>query len=108
MHLAQKKSAMHTRRFGRKLKLPSTVAIKHAILRMMTSLLTAVAPRPTTGVLMQISHFINRHGINLPKCAACGVSMWLARVEPDRPDHDKCTFECSVCENVVVASIKYR
>ena len=25
---------MHTRRFGRKLKLPSTVAIKHAILRL--------------------------------------------------------------------------
>ena len=25
---------MHTRRFGRKLKLPSTVAIKYAILRM--------------------------------------------------------------------------
>ena len=26
---------MHTRRFGRKLKLPSTVAIQHAILRLM-------------------------------------------------------------------------
>jgi hypothetical protein len=26
---------MHTRRFGRKLKLPSSVAIKYAILRMM-------------------------------------------------------------------------
>jgi len=26
---------MYTRRFGRKLKLPSTVAIKHAILRLM-------------------------------------------------------------------------
>ena len=26
---------MHTRRFGRKLKLPSTVAIKHEILKMM-------------------------------------------------------------------------
>jgi hypothetical protein len=54
---------MHTRRFGRKLKLPSTVAIKHAILRLMVqdelkaqapaakaeevSLLTAVAPLNT-------------------------------------------------------------
>ena len=35
MHRAQKESAMHTRRFGRKLKLPSTVAIQHAILRLM-------------------------------------------------------------------------
>jgi hypothetical protein len=26
---------MHTRRFGRKLKLPSTVAIKHGILKLM-------------------------------------------------------------------------
>jgi hypothetical protein len=54
---------MHTRRFGRKLKLPSTVAIKHAILRLMVqdelkvqapaakaeevSLLTAAAPLNT-------------------------------------------------------------
>ena len=57
---------------------------------------------------MQISHFINRDGIKHPKCAVCDVSMWLAHVEPDKPDHDKCTFECPVCENVVVEIAKYR
>ena len=35
MRRAQKEAAMHTRRFGRKLKLPSTVAIKHEILKML-------------------------------------------------------------------------
>ena len=45
---------------------------------------------------MQISHFINRDGIKHPKCAVCDVSMWLARVEPDKSDHDKCTFEPGV------------
>jgi hypothetical protein len=57
---------------------------------------------------MQISHFINRHGTKNLKCAVCHVAMWLARVEPDKPDHDKCTFECFVCKNVVVEIVKYR
>ena len=57
---------------------------------------------------MRISHFINRHGIKHPKCAVCGVSTWLARVEPDEPDHDKCTFECPACDRAVVEIIKYR
>ena len=57
---------------------------------------------------MGISHFINRHGIKHPKCAVCGVSTWLGRVEPDKPDHDKCTFECPACDRVVVEIIKYR
>jgi len=35
MRRTSKESTMHTHRFGRKLKLPSTVAIKHGILRMM-------------------------------------------------------------------------
>lgn len=35
MRRTQKEVATHTRRFGRKLKLPSTVAIKHEILKMM-------------------------------------------------------------------------
>jgi hypothetical protein len=27
--------------------------------------------------------------------------MWLSRIEPDEPNHDKRTFECPQCENVV-------
>jgi hypothetical protein len=60
------------------------------------------------GVSVQISQFINRHGTKHPKCAVCNVSMWLARVESDKPDHDKCTFECPACESAVVEIIKYR
>ena len=26
------------------------------------------------------------NGIKHPKCAVCDVSMWLAHVEPDKPD----------------------
>ena len=57
---------------------------------------------------MQISHFINRPDVEHPKCGECDVSMWLARVERDKPDHDKCTFECPVCENVVVEIVNGR
>ena len=56
---------------------------------------------------MQISHFINRPDVEHPKCGECDVSMWLARVERDEPDHDKCTFECPVCENMVVEIVKF-
>jgi hypothetical protein len=57
---------------------------------------------------MQVSHFINRPEIKHPKCAECGVSMWLALIEANKPDHDKCTFECPVCENVTTEIVKYR
>ena len=44
---------MHTRRFGRKLKLPSTVAIQHAILRLMVQEeLKALAPATPEEVLV--------------------------------------------------------
>ena len=40
-----------------------------------------------------------------PPCSKCGTKMQLARIEPDMPDHDRRTFECSNCqhsESVVV------
>jgi hypothetical protein len=43
-----------------------------------------------------------------PICPRCGVRMWLATIEPDSPDHDKRTFECPQCENVVSEIFKYR
>jgi hypothetical protein len=34
--------------------------------------------------------------------------MWLSRIEPDEPGHDKRTFECPSCEKVVSEIVKYR
>jgi hypothetical protein len=34
--------------------------------------------------------------------------MWLVQIEPDAPDHDRRTFECPGCENVVSETVKYR
>jgi hypothetical protein len=34
--------------------------------------------------------------------------MWLSRIEPDKPNHDKRTFECPQCENVVSEVVMYR
>ena len=48
---------MHTRRFGQKLKLPSTVAIKYAILRtMVQDELKAQAPAAPEEVLVAHGH----------------------------------------------------
>lgn len=37
--------------------------------------------------------------IDKPKCRACGVDMWLMRIEP-RLDCDVLSFECSRCDAV--------
>jgi DNA-directed RNA polymerase subunit RPC12/RpoP len=59
---------------------------------------------------MRKSKFIPRPqaGTELPKCPKCGAQMWVARVEPDKPDYDKRTYECPACENVIVEVVKYR
>jgi len=46
--------------------------------------------------------------LSLPYCPNCSSPMWLARIEPDSPDHDKRTFECPKCENVLSEIVKYR
>jgi tRNA(Ile2) C34 agmatinyltransferase TiaS len=43
-----------------------------------------------------------------PVCPKCETRMWLSRIEPDVPGHDKRTFECPRCENVVSETFKYR
>jgi len=34
--------------------------------------------------------------------------MWLACIKPEKPDHDKRTFECPMCTNFTVKVVKYR
>jgi hypothetical protein len=43
-----------------------------------------------------------------PFCEVCKAQMWLACIEPDKPDYDKRTFECPVCPNITVKVVKYR
>ena len=33
--------------------------------------------------------------------------MWLPCIEPDKPDHDKCTFGCPMCSNFTAKIVKY-
>jgi transcription elongation factor Elf1 len=32
----------------------------------------------------------------------------LACIEPEKPDHDRRTFECPQCEHVIVEVVKYK
>ena len=47
-------------------------------------------------------------GIDRPACPACATPMWLARIEPYKPDHDSRTFECPLCQHEQTAIVKYR
>lgn len=43
-----------------------------------------------------------------PKCPHCGSPMHLERIEPDKPLHDRRTFQCEGCGESVSETIKYR
>jgi len=43
-----------------------------------------------------------------PACERCGAIMFLTRIEPDKPDHDKRVYECTECKNEKLEVVKYR
>jgi predicted RNA-binding Zn-ribbon protein involved in translation (DUF1610 family) len=43
-----------------------------------------------------------------PQCPSCGARMWLQRIEPDKPDYDKRSFECPICGALHAEIVKYR
>jgi hypothetical protein len=45
--------------------------------------------------------------LDLPKCPNCGAPMWLSCIEPDKPDHDRRTFECPQCDHSHTEVVKY-
>jgi len=49
-----------------------------------------------------------RASIDQPSCPKCGLPMWLARIEPDKPDHDLRTFECPECELSETKVVKFK
>jgi hypothetical protein len=49
-----------------------------------------------------------RYEMERPQCERCDISMWLARIEPDKPDHDKRTFECPACNAVIIQIVEYK
>ena len=57
---------------------------------------------------MHKSTFILRTELEHPKCPKCRAQMWLAGIEPDKSDYDKRTYECPVCENVMIEVVKYQ
>jgi len=58
---------------------------------------------------MQISDYLSpKQTIPHPKCPDCGGEMWLARIEPDQPDHDTRTFECQRCLKSITTVVKYK
>jgi transcription elongation factor Elf1 len=34
--------------------------------------------------------------------------MWLSQIEPDKPGHDRRTFECPRCQHEVSEVVKFR
>ncbi len=43
-----------------------------------------------------------------PPCPHCGTGMQLARIEPEKPDHDRRTFQCGKCGHSLSEVVKYK
>jgi hypothetical protein len=43
-----------------------------------------------------------------PPCPKCGVRMLLSRIEPDKPDHDRRTFEFGGCGFEFAEVVKFK
>jgi hypothetical protein len=41
------------------------------------------------------------------RCSKCGTSMLLTLIEPEKPDYDKRTFECTTCDHSEIMVVKY-
>jgi hypothetical protein len=45
------------------------------------------------GEHIQSQHLVIRY----PNCPKCGTKMYLARLQPEKSNHDRLTFECPQC-----------
>jgi ribosomal protein S27AE len=78
-----------------------------------TSLQFAAIWFSTWGTLMTYNRISHEHShalgaLQRPGCPRCGEAMWLALIEPDKPDHDKRTFECPRCQHETTEIVKFR
>ena len=51
---------------------------------------------------------VRRLKYDRPNCPKCGALMWIARIEPDEPDHETRTFECPACDHLLTEVMKYK
>lgn len=65
---------------------------------------TALGDRAMTDIQFDPARLV----LDLPNCKKCGTPMFLVRIEPDDPGHDKRTFECPRCDDIVSEIVKYR
>ena len=54
------------------------------------------------------SSFTDPETILHPVCNWCGGATFLTQIEPDKPDYDRRTFECSTCNNAMTEIIRYK
>jgi len=47
-------------------------------------------------------------GVLVRSCPICDGQMFLRRIDPDKPDYDRRTFECAMCDHIEITVVKYR
>jgi transposase len=43
-----------------------------------------------------------------PECVRCGNHMVLTMIEPEKPEHDRRTFECPMCGFTMRKVVKFK
>ena len=45
---------------------------------------------------------------NRPPCPNCKLEMWLVRLEPIGPSHERRSFECQQCQHAETLIVKFK
>jgi hypothetical protein len=65
----------------------------------------------TWGTLISYNRLPNPTGVPVlgrPLCPKCAQLMWRARIEPDKPDHQRRTYDCWKCDYTETVVVKSR
>ncbi len=46
--------------------------------------------------------------IHLPICPTCRTAMMIIRIDPEKPDHDRRSYECSKCDHSESRVVKFK
>jgi len=65
-------------------------------------------PTPIDYRSMRLPEFVlGPQEIECPMCEWCDARTWLTTIEPYKTDHDKRTFECPECRNVMTEIVNF-
>ena len=56
----------------------------------------------------QVQYALTSPNIDQPRCPICQTAMIIIRIEPEKPDHDRRSYECPKCDHSESMVVKFK